>query len=243
MNKQEQLQEQYEDALFALIMDKIATAEGQWAMEENERLKEDPSAAVPEELDKRCMQMIRRHFAKQQVYTVGHFTAKIMKRVVMAAGIAALMFTGVFAASETVRINTMNLIIEVFEDNTDFRFVSRPVDSTPRISVGWVPDGYILEDQGQDNESVWYQYRKSESESLYIDCSTTVGGGMGVDTEEAEVEYVEIRNSRAMLIKKELDMQLVWTERDNAVLISLYGAGMNQDDLLCVANELVTNYN
>ncbi len=34
MDKQEQLQEQYEDALFALAMNKIATAEGQWAIEE-----------------------------------------------------------------------------------------------------------------------------------------------------------------------------------------------------------------
>lgn len=239
MNKQEQLQEQYEDALFALIMDKIATAEGQWAMEENERLKEDPSAAVPEELDKRCMQMIRRHFAKQQVYTVGHFTAKIMKRVVMAAGIAALMFTGAFAASETVRINTMNLIIEVFEDNTDFRFVSRPVDSTPRISVGWVPDGYVLEDQGQDSESVWYQYRKSESESLYIDCTTTSGAGIGVDTENAEIEYIEVKNLQAMLVEKDNRLQLIWTAENNSAFIQLIGIGIDQETLVRIANGLI----
>lgn len=239
MNKQEQLQEQYEDALFALIMDKIATAEGQWAMEENERLNEDPSAAVPEELDKRCMQMIRRHFAKQQVYTVGRFTAKIMKRVVMAAGIAALMFTGVFAASETVRINTMNLIIEVFEDNTDFRFVSRPVDSTPRISVGWVPDEYILEDQGQDNESVWYQYRKSESESLYIDCTTTSGAGIGVDTENAEIEYIEVKNLQAMLVEKDNRLQLIWTAENNSAFIQLIGIGIDQETLVRIANGLI----
>lgn len=238
MNKQEQLQEQYEDALFALIMDKIATAEGQWAMEENERLKEDPSAAVPEELDKRCMQMIRRHFAKQQVYTVGRFTAKIMKRVVMAAGIAALMFTGVFAASETVRINAMNLIVEIFEDNTDFRFVSSPAASVPQVSVGWVPDGYTLKDQGFNSKNVWYQYQKTEDESLYINYTVTTGAGIGIDTEDAEVEYVNINDGQAMLVKKEDELQLVWTTNNNAAFIGIIGTGVESKDLIKVANEL-----
>ena len=238
MGKQERLQEQYEDALFALIMNKIATAEGEWAIEEIERLKNDPAAAVPEELDKRCMQMIRRHFAKQQVYTAGRFTVRALKRVVVAAGIAALMFTGAFAASETVRINTMNLIVEVFEDNTDFRFVSRPADLVPQISVGWVPDGYVLEEQGQDNESVWYQYRKSENESLYVDCTTTSGAGVGVDTENAEVKYVDIGDTQAMLIIKGNEYQLAWATRNNEAFIQIVGIRISREDLIHVAEEL-----
>lgn len=39
MTRQELLVEQYEDALFALIMDKVAEVEGQKAIEENQRLK------------------------------------------------------------------------------------------------------------------------------------------------------------------------------------------------------------
>lgn len=87
MNRREQLQDQYEDALFALLMDEIATIEGQKAEEENRRLQNDPSAAVPEDLDRRCMQLIHRHFAKQKARAAGRFTIKAMKRVAMAAGI------------------------------------------------------------------------------------------------------------------------------------------------------------
>lgn len=238
MDKQERLQEQYEDALFALIMNKIATAEGQWAIEENERLKNDPAAAVPEELDKRCMQMIRRHFTKQQVYTAGRFAVKALKRVVMAAGIAALMFTGAFAASETVRINTMNLIVEVFEDNTDFRFVSHPADSVPQISVGWVPDGYILKDQGFNSKNVWYQYQKTEDESLYINYTVTTGAGIGIDTEDAEIEYVDINGGQAMLVRKEDELQLVWATNNNVAFIGIIGTGVEPEGLIKVANEL-----
>lgn len=47
MTKREQLIEQYEDALFALLMDSVAEEEGKKAIELNERLKADPEAEVP----------------------------------------------------------------------------------------------------------------------------------------------------------------------------------------------------
>lgn len=238
MDKQERLQEQYEDALFALIMDKIATAEGKWAIEENERLKNDPDAAVPEDLDKRCLQTIRRHFAKQKAHIAGRFTIKALKHVVMAAGIAALMFTGAFAVSETVRVNTMNLIIEVFENKTDFHFISNSPDTVPAVTVGWLPEGYVLEEQGQDNESIWYQYQKSENESLYIYCTSTAGVGIGIDTENADVEYIEINGLQAMLVKKGDECQLAWTAKNGMVFFYVMGIGVNQADLTCIAEAL-----
>lgn len=39
MTRREKLQEQYEDALFALLMDDLAVEEGKKAYEENKRLK------------------------------------------------------------------------------------------------------------------------------------------------------------------------------------------------------------
>lgn len=47
MTKHEKLQEQYEDALFALLMEEFAAEEGKSALEENERLKCDPAFDVP----------------------------------------------------------------------------------------------------------------------------------------------------------------------------------------------------
>ena len=54
MTRREKLQEQYEDALFALLMDDLAVEEGKKAYEENERLKADSSFEVPSESRKRC---------------------------------------------------------------------------------------------------------------------------------------------------------------------------------------------
>ena len=50
MTRRENLRDQYEDALFALLMDDLAWQEGERLLELNERLKNDPDADVPEEV-------------------------------------------------------------------------------------------------------------------------------------------------------------------------------------------------
>ena len=239
MNRREQLQDQYEDALFALLMDEIATKEEKKAVEENERLKNDPSAAIPEDVDKRCLQTIRRCFAKQKAHTAGRFAARAMKRIVIAAGLAALLFTVAFAASETVRVNTLNLVIEVFDTNTTFRFMGESEVVIPRINVGWLPDGFALEDHGYDETSTWYRYCEGDGDkSIYIGWDETSGTAIGVDTENAEIEYVEVNGIAAMLIEKDAGIQLVWTEKDNSVFVTLFGTGITRDDMIRIANSL-----
>ena len=66
MTRREKLQEQYEDALFALLMDDLAVEEGKKAYEENERLKADSSFEVPSESRKRCVETIARCCRKKQ---------------------------------------------------------------------------------------------------------------------------------------------------------------------------------
>ncbi len=67
MTRREKLQEQYEDALFALLMDDLAVEEGKKAYEENKRLKADSSFEVPSESRKRCVETIARCCRKKTI--------------------------------------------------------------------------------------------------------------------------------------------------------------------------------
>lgn len=238
MNRHEELQDRYEDALFALLMDKIAMAEGEEALEEIERLKSDPEAAIPEDVDRRCLQTIQRHFAKRKARTVGRLTLKAVKYAVMAAGIAGLMFTAALAASETVRINTLNMMIEVFDTDTTLRFVGETSDVVPQISIGWLPDGYVLEKYEQRPLSIYYEYKNSEDGYIYVDCTLAKSATISVDTENAEVEYIEINGYRAMLIRKGEVLQLLWPAKGNTIVVGIITEGVNEEDFLHIANEL-----
>ncbi len=240
MTRREQLQDRYEDARFALLMDELGAAEERWAQGESDRLNADPAAAVPEDLDRRCRQTIRRARTRRRLRAVGRFTGKALKRVALAAGVAAILFTTAFATSETVRVNTMNWIVQVFDTNTDFRFTnSRPNDVIPQMEVGRLPDGYVLESSGYSGTNTWYQYQNSEDEMIYIEYSLTSGAGFGIDTEDAQVSHLDIRNSQAMLVEKEESgLQLVWATEDNTGFITVVGSDISREDILRIADEL-----
>ena len=63
MTNREKLQENYEDSVLALLMDEFAESEGRRYIAENERLRQEPEAAVPEEVERRALRFIGRTFA------------------------------------------------------------------------------------------------------------------------------------------------------------------------------------
>ena len=66
MTRLDYLQDQYEDAYFALLMHEVAEQEGVRLEKLNEELQNDPAAAVPEEIDRKCLKTIDRYFAKKR---------------------------------------------------------------------------------------------------------------------------------------------------------------------------------
>ena len=59
LSKQQELDE---ERLFKRLMRLYMEAEGERLLAENERLNADPSAAVPPELDKKCLELIHSAF-------------------------------------------------------------------------------------------------------------------------------------------------------------------------------------
>lgn len=156
MKNREELIEQYEDALFALLMYDVAQAEGEEALRLNELLKEDPDAALPESLQRRCEKTIRNAFAKQNMKRAGRTAGKVIQRVSVAAMLVMLLFTTAFAVSEDFRIATLNAVIQVFDDRTRITFqgtstvdrhsnASEGLDYQYNIALDWLPEGYEVE--------------------------------------------------------------------------------------------------
>jgi hypothetical protein len=65
MTHREKLQEQYEEAMFTLLMDTMAEQEGSTLLAEAERLNNDSNAAISEELYKKFQKIICDSFRKQ----------------------------------------------------------------------------------------------------------------------------------------------------------------------------------
>lgn len=243
MNRHEELQNRYEDAYFALLMEDVVRIEGEHALEENERLKSDPDSAVPEIVSLRCKRAIRRRFSARTAQTVGHYTAKVFGKVAMLAGIVAILFTAAFAASDTVRVNILNFAIETFETHTTFRFSSFEPDAsedrTHEFSVGWLPEGFSLDDSSCDETECWQYYAKAPDKSVEIltICAQAISA-LDMDTEGAIVKTVPMHRSDAMLVQKGTAVQLMWVAPDKSFYTHISGIGITSEELIHIAEEL-----
>lgn len=147
MNRHGQSREQYEDDILAFLMDGMLEEEGRALLEENERLNADPAAAIPAELDERCRALLRSAFPDEPLKKPERVTWKIMKRVLIAAVIAATLFATAYAAVPEFRAGVLNFWTEVKEIGTYFFFYSSgegtsapaPAPSSPLVIKDGMP--------------------------------------------------------------------------------------------------------
>lgn len=215
MTRREMLMEQYENALFALLMDEVAESEGRKAIEENERLKERGEPVISDTSRQRCMKTIARKTTQQDVKRYGRVASRIITKVAVAALVAMLLFTTAFASSESFRIKTLNFVIDTFDDRTRISLVEEsveptPQDGVPEISVGWLPNGFDLIDAGNDGTSVWCQYEAEDGAMISVFAIDLTVGGWAIDTETAEIHSIEVRGKEAHIIEDSSITQIFW---------------------------------
>lgn len=136
-----------------------------------------------------------------------------------------LFFTGALAASETLRNSTINLIVEAFEDHTNYRFDGlQEEDFMLEFEVGWIPEGFVLKEKNCNEHSAWAYYERSMGDILTIDISAVDENSiLGVDTEDTISEDLTIKGRTANLVTKDcLKIIMPLPERKQLLLIALW---------------------
>ena len=251
MTRKERLSEQYEDALFALIMEEAAEAEGQKALEENRQLRDSGELAIPDGLRQRCHRAIAKGFAGQELRRVGRGVSRVVTKVALVALVGMLLLTTVFAASEDFRVKTLNLALEIFEDHTeitltpDESIIASSVDSVvPQLTAGWLPDGFALVEEGENSAMAWKEFQNEEAGTqISITVFNLRTGRMSVDTEDAEMLPVQINGADAFIINDTEDeiIQIIWQEdAASEWLIYVVGMGVSEEMLMKTAESITT---
>lgn len=246
MTRRECLQERYEDALFALLMEDFAVAEGEKALEECERLHSDEEAAVSDKAMRRGLQTIRRRFARQSAGKAVRKTAKFISGVAVVVLVGMMTFTAALAVSETFRINTLNYMVEWFDDHAVFD-VNTTMSTLPEdVTAGWLPEGYQFTDRKIHATVVEFFFQTTTGEKFRV----SVHDGdlkMAVDTEDAEVGTIMIDEYEAVtIVKQGLDgygnpytrSRVIWFDRARWCYIDVLSNDENIETLIQVAKQL-----
>lgn len=246
MTKHEQLMENYEDALLALLMEKEIEKEGEIFLKENDRLRNAAKLVTPADLDKKITRTINRAFRKQKVGKVRHFTNRVVRQAAIIALVVTLLFTTAFAASETVRAATRNFVSATFYDHMEIRLVEKdsvlPIESNSLdFEVGWLPDGFVISDSGSTWSNGWKVYTDPDGCDLGIEISLLSDAGViAVDTEGAEIKEIRINGVDAkMIIKDYLQIVIPIDDRGQIIFVWSEGVHISAQNLVKIAESII----
>ena len=248
MHEQEKLYEQYEDAVFALLMDKVAEENGKKLLLQNEELLADPDAVVPETLSKRCLRTIEKAHRKSQWKAAAKKVTRALNRVALWILVPLFLFGTAFAASETVRVKTLNFLITNFEFGTEFRIensasTTSQQQSMPPIVEDCIPSDYDLISQSSTSLFETYLYANdSDSEvSIVIYALENAGGAITIDTEDAEVWYNTIYDQSVMFVQKADTYQAVWADIDAQKMYVLSSSNTALDVVYGIVDKMLSS--
>lgn len=267
MTNRERLKEQYEDALFALLMELVAEEEGKQVLELNECLKTDPAAEVPESIRRRCEMTIRREFYRKKAKKFGRETWKVVQRLSIAVMLMVVLLTTAMAVSEPFRLGVLNAVINTYEQYTELIFEEKSDDAPQSIPTEeaepsddwtyyyglgfeWIPEGYTAGANG------WVDETGERSVSLYdtahhcINVSVTPyldSSSYKFDSEDSEKIDVDVQGYSASLYVKDPAIRykrlLIWLDEKNNYIIQITSSGEaegapSSEDILALAKGL-----
>lgn len=255
MTKREALEAQYEDALFALMMDEVARREGTRALEENAALLKDPAAAVPEPAARRCIQAVERRFSAQSLRGAGRTAKRLFTRVAVAATLAVLTAITAFAANEDFRVNTLNLMIEAGDVATRLTMTGEGGNSGATPSAGstaptdgptfygyhlsYVPEGFTISEEGETADYSWMEYMNSEGKTIYFQAGVGSNSVYNVDTEDAQsVTDMQLFGYNGLLIEKGNRIHAIWADTKQNVFINFICTGFSNEEATSLLNSI-----
>ncbi len=244
MTRREKLHENYEDALFALLMDEVAEQEGMRLLEENERLRQDPEAAIPDKVNNRCLKTINRAFAKRRHHKIMYTMYRVFNRAAVIAVIVMILVGTAYAAFPEVRIRTLNLMIEVSDvasslsltreniqssELNDETSISNDEETLSGYRLPKISDEFLVIDEVHRSSCSWITYKNNLGDEITISIYAANGLILNVDTEDAQhVENIQVHGYDGLLVEKNGCLTIAWGDTDQNNLIEVEFTGIDR---------------
>jgi hypothetical protein len=239
--REKTLIENYEEAAFALMMDRKMQEDGEMLLQENERLASDPDFVLPGGMDERCLRLIRRNQEKQRYKNAYHKAGKIVSRVAVIFLVIAIAFAIPFCTVSAFRSSVLNLVIETFDKGTTVKAVPEDgqyADPVIGNGPGWIPEGFSLDYTEKSDSMLVIKYTDSDEHKISYD-EFPEAAGTAIDTEDAdEIEQVTVSGSKAVLAVKKEQIVLLWTDSERNVVCKLSTVGINKDITMEIAKSV-----
>lgn len=250
MTRHEQLVENYESALFELLMEGVIEREGEKFEAECEQLKNDPEFLLPPELDRRCLASIRRACIKKRRRQSGKKAYGVLSKVAVVLLVVLVLVSSAFAAFPSVRAGVLNLIIEVSDISTTMRlegFQREDTQGESRASLSsysysGIPDGFALVNRTEAGVTARDYYENGDGAYIAISIMHGQNAIHGVNTEDAvSVDEISAAGFTGLLIDRGDEIIIALADTDEGYFITLAGGGVEAAALIEIAGTFIFN--
>lgn len=242
MSETNQVYENFEDAIFRLFMDRVAVVEGERLFHQNAELKRDPDAAVPEDVQKRCLKAALSRSSRK---IVGRTARKAVRIVALAAVIALLLGAAAFATIPSFHARILNVFMKHEDTTVDWEFGGQPpeLDEEPGTFSVTVPDGYIMRRRSADSETEYRLYTRGNNQEEEIQISIArIIEGTKISTDAEDLDYFEeitIREKYPGIVwEKDGYCAIAWADLHHAYHILIAANALSRDELIDLAESV-----
>ena len=238
MNYRKQLEEGFVDAWFALQMDRIVETEGARLAAEYQASRDDPAFALPEDLDRTCQGLIRRALAEEKRRRAMGSLGGFARRVLVAALVAvSLMACWVLANPRQESRPEIRIYEDTYATHTDYYFQEKePLPDILVITAGWLPEGYVLNDEswsGNSSSKVFYQ-----RPSGHIEVVKTHLLPDSLEPEKLPREDVRVQGYPGEIVTEGDWTSVTWVNEETWIKYWVNADALSVETLLKVAEEI-----
>lgn len=254
-------QEEYEDALFALLIGEAMST----YQEEAEVLEQTADVEIPKDVDERLRKFIATYQPEKSKKPRAHRRSmkQVLRHTAIAAAAAVCITGTAFAAFPDFKIAVYNLCINARDGMMDFNFeaddettsvqhTSETIAPEDDFVVGWLPEGFYQDGDPLIMEGFITEYSylsdsmpKEEAElKAFIHISKTMGDATttSIDTEDCDVRDVMVGDTQAVFTSKRTldEISLTWQVGEKSELMRIVASGISEDDLIKIAQNIQT---
>lgn len=218
--KNETLRDEHLDALIRLAFRREEERTYQQLMEENQQEYTKEEAAQKDAIFARAMEKFaaqeKQRKKKERVLRLKRSVPRIINVAACLALIFCIAAPIAVARVEFIRVRVMKLLIEIQEDHARLSLVEDdesevlvPPEWSGEYYPYYIPEGFEIKEVDARDCSI--SYVNSVGNELHF-VERTAKWEMGVDTEDAELSYIEINGLTALLIEQDERYKLTWSD-------------------------------
>ena len=219
-----ELNKDYEDALFRLIVNSAAEEEGKLLLAENEHLNSGEDGLPSVESIRTFSRLLDAHLKKKKKAGKSALLSGLIKVAVTVFTLAAV-FSALMLTVEAFRVEVLNFLISIESEYTLFK-LGYDDQEAEKLIVDWknayvptyIPEGYNVSDVSYSDTAKKITL-ENKADGSFIIYTQSESGSISIDTENASlIEMIKINNEDGTLSVKDSIATLVW-KMDNSIFI------------------------